>query len=101
MDKTTYLISSLVILAIVVAVSLFVLRKSKRLKAGFKGPTGMGFEVESDNSTGNVAVTGSKSHKGAIRARSSTGGNVRVSDSEAAKDIDAASEVAREPRPKV
>lgn len=94
MDTNTVIV--IAILAIVLLVALFIFR---RVKAGIKGPLGIGVDVDASNESPTpvpgARVTGSESRKGCIRAEAK-GGSAEVLDSKAEQDIVASSEITGE-----
>ncbi len=98
MDSPTL---AVVVAGIFVLLVLFIaLRYRSRIKAGIKGPFGVGVDIEASNdqpaSNPGVTVTGAKSHAGGLRAEDHTGRGANVSAIETHGDI----HVSSDPNPK-
>src|SRR5215218_935296 len=84
----------------VLLVIFIALRYRNRIKAGIKGPFGMGVDVEASNDqtapNPGVTVSGAKSRAGGLRAEDRTGRGATVQDVETYGDI----QVSSDPGPK-
>jgi hypothetical protein len=92
---------AVVVAGIFVLLVIFIaLRYRSRIKAGIKGPFGMGVDVEASNDQPaphpGVTVAGAKSHAGGLRAEDRTGRGADVKDVDTYGDI----QVTSDPNPK-